>query len=344
MHEMTPPEEFDTLLLDGDLLLFSSCAAIEYGNEPENVQFNQIANNMDARIMNMKRRLGAKRIIVLLSGKRNFRFVVQPDYKANRKDAWRPFNLANAVAYMENQYECIKTDGLEADDYCAIHGSEDPNSEYGVTVTCTIDKDIPQINGWHYKWETQHAGEKLFHVGGYGNLNCQIKSGNKKKITGDGRRFFFWQLLTGDPTDGIMGCGKQTRGVYKTGKKAGEGYTKRVGVGAVQAYELLQYAQTPAKCLHIVMEEYKKVFKEQWQSELIMNGRCLHMVDTISEDENMIRLWTWHEEINDRLLAAEFLDLTKQKVSVETVLKTCNYCIEQSWFNIDKQEICRMEG
>jgi 5'-3' exonuclease len=337
---LTPPEQFDELLLDGDLLVFSSCAAIEYGNEPADVEFGKIANNIDSRIMNMKNRLGAKKVVVLFSGKQNFRFVVQPDYKANRADAWIPFNLDNAKAYVDNQYGSVKRNGLEADDWCAILQDRDPEIS---TVIATIDKDIPQIRGWHYRWETQHAGEKLFHVSGYGELECQVKSGNKKKITGHGRRFFFLQLLTGDPTDGIMGCGKKVRKTYKTGKKAGQEYSAREGVGAVKAYNLLEHAITPAKCLHTVMQEYKKVFGKEWQQQLIMNGRCLHMVDTI-KDDNMIPLWTWHQEINNEWDAAEFLEITKSSATLERVISMCNKKINESWFDIDNQKICKLEG
>lgn len=335
--QRVPPEEFDTLLIDGDLLVFSSCAAIEYGNEPSEVNFNEIANNIDSRVMNMKRRLGAKKVILLFSGKLNFRFQVMPEYKADRANAWRPYHLANGIAYAEGKYESIKEDGLEADDWCGIlaHPSK--------VVIATIDKDIPTVpDVWHYRWETQHAGERLFFTDGYGELECKIKSGNKKQIKGTGRRFFYLQLLTGDPTDGIMGCGVQKTKVYKSGKKIGQQYSTREGVGAVAAYELLKDAHTPGKCMAIVVNEYRKRFGQDWASMLLRNGRCLHMIRV--KVDNRIRLWHWREELQTLADNEEFMKEMGVPIDGQKAIDMRDTAMQKSWFDIESQEFVEMQG
>lgn len=282
--------EFDELLIDGDLLVFSSCAAIEYGKDPEEVDFAKITNNIEGRIMNMKNRLNAKKIRIFFSDRGNFRYKVLPEYKANRKNSWLPESLDRAKNHITVLYNGEKEDGLEADDLVAKYQKQD-----GSTVIATIDKDIPQVRGWHYRWETQHRGEQLFEVSGMGELNMiekTLPSGKKKaKIEGNGIRFFCWQLLVGDPTDGIMGCGKLEENVYKTGKKAGETYTKRKGLGPVNAYKALDHALDYNKMMAVVIQQYKECFGDEWEDALLKYGRCLFMVNKTSEDGRYLQLW-----------------------------------------------------
>jgi len=339
-EELETPKVFEELLIDGDLLIFSSCAAIEYGKEAKDINFSQIANNIDARIMNMKRRLGAKRVRVFLSGADNFRFVVQPDYKANRKDAWKPYNLPNAQAYVTTMYDAELKDGLEADDLLCMAQKDDDS-----TVIATIDKDIPQYHGWHYSWETQHRGERLYKVVGEGELNIELRGKQKKKeVKGNGQRFFFWQLLTGDPTDGIMGCGKRATKVFKSGKNIGKQYQSRDGVGAIAAYDLLKFAITPAKCLKIVMAQYRKRFGDEWETQLLMNGRCLYMVNEQQGDQ--VQLWHWMSVLRTLDDAAEFANLRNITITAEKMLKVRDNKMNGSWFGLTSQTIepLKMEG
>ena len=334
------PKAFDELLLDGDLLIFSSCAALEYGNDVEDVSFSKIANNIDARIMNMKRRLGAKKVRVFLSGKDNFRFVIQPDYKANRDGAWRPYNLENAQAYVKTMYDAEWRNGLEADDLVAIHQKDD-NS----TVIATIDKDIPQVHGWHYRWETQHRGEALFKVTGEGDLRIELRGKQKKKeVKGDGQRFFFWQMLTGDPTDGIMGCGARVTKVFKSGKKAGQKYQSREGLGPIAAYDLLKFAISPAKCLDIVIRQYKKQFGTKWSEQLLMNGRCLYMVN--QKIGSQVQLWHWTSVLKTVEDIEEFIKLTGTKACAEKIAAMRDIKMHHSWFGLESQKLesLKMEG
>ena len=312
---MTYKEEgydYNELLIDGDLLIFSTCAAIEYGKEPSECNFDDIARTIDSRIVGMKRRLNAKSVRVFLSGKDNFRFVCHPGYKSNRANAWRPYNLPNAQGYVRSVYDAETVDGLEADDLVCMYQKMD-----GSTIIATIDKDIPQVRGMHFRWETQHRGEKIFKVEGHGELACNVKvseSGKEKKeVKGNGVRFFCWQLLVGDPTDGIIGCGIQVDKVYKTGKKAGIAYQAREGVGAVAAYELLKHAISYPKCMGIVIAQYKQRFGDEWEKYLLMYGRCLFMVNKRVGDKVQL----WHFD------SSKFKD---------------------SWYDLKEQKIVRFEG
>lgn len=297
--------DYEELLIDGDLLVFSSCAAVEYGRSPEEYHISEIFKNIEGRIMAMKRRLKAKKVRIFFSAKNNFRYKVLPEYKANRDGAYIPESLASAKAHITTMFNGELESGLEADDLLAIYQKLD-----GSTIVATIDKDIPQIRGHHYRWETQHKGEKIFVVDGMGELTMTMK-GKKKSISGNGIRFFCYQLLIGDPTDGIIGCGVNEERVYKTGAKAGEKYTRRVGVGPVEAYELLEHAITYPRMMGVVIAQYKSQFGDKWEDRLLAYGRCLFM--TNKKENNRFRLWDFRPGVEE-------------------------------WFDPDTQEVIRLKG
>lgn len=277
--------DYETLLVDGDLLVFSSCSAIEYGKEPDEYSLKQVTDNVERRLIAMKRRVKARKMVVFFSSPDNYRYVVLPEYKANRKGVKRPETLKDAINWVKDNFASETASGLEADDLLAIR----QDVEGLTTVIATIDKDIPQVRGAHYRWETQHKGECLFVVKGNGELLCEVKN-KKKKVSGNGIRFFCYQLLIGDPTDGIIGCGAIEDCVYKSGLKAGQDYKKRVGVGSVKAFELLEHAVTYNKCMSIVIAQYKTKFGDAWKDRLLAYGRCLYMTSAL-EDDGTFRLW-----------------------------------------------------
>lgn len=289
MDEDDSRYDYEELLIDGDLLVFSSCAAVEYNKSPEDYTLAEILTNIEGRILAMKRRLRARNIRIFFTDEDNFRYQIHSGYKAHRKDAWIPPSLSAAKSHVMVMFHGEKVAGLEADDLLAANQKQD-----GTTIIATIDKDIPQVRGMHYRWETPHAGEKVFEVDGMGTLEKVVNpKNNKTAIKGNGIRFFCYQLLIGDPTDGVMGCGKLVDKIYKTGAKAGQAYTQRVGVGPVEAFELLQYAITYPRCMGIVIQQYQKCFGDSWKEELLKNGRCLFMVNKIREDG---KFQIWHYE------------------------------------------------
>lgn len=277
---------FDYVLIDGDLLVFAICAAIEYGREEGEFELSQITKVIDKRIAEIQKRVKARFYRIYFSHTNNFRKTIDPEYKSNRKDVWRPTTLLPAIQYCMDNHKGIKQIGLEADDLLVADINER-------SIVASLDKDIPQNVGHYYKWETSTSGERFIEVektNPFGDV-VMIQKANKKDYDGKGIKFFCHQLLIGDPTDGIMGCGIRKEMIYKSGLKKGEVYQRRVGVGAGQAYELLQHCKTYGEAIQIVIKEYKKVFGEDWEEQLLLNGRCLHMVSEIDKD-GCFRLWS----------------------------------------------------
>ena len=314
------------LLVDGDMVAFSHAAAEEYGKEPEDISFAKIQMSMESKLEYIKKRVNATDTIVCISGKSNMRHYICPSYKANRKDVWRPENLDNAKAALITMYGGVKMDGLEADDLMAMLCRFDYDMEmgkrgeikslkykglntYDEVVIASLDKDLAQIgksnptgNGpviKHYRWETQTAGEKLTTVSGFGELKLIIKDNGKtkkKEVKGNGAKFFLWQLLTGDTTDGVIGCGVVETKIYKSGAKCGQEYQKRVGVGAIEAFELLDKATSYAEGLNIVATQYVLRFADSWKEELLKNGRLLYMANKVDEGCK-VRMWHYNPKI-----------------------------------------------
>ena len=321
------------VLIDGDLLVFSICAAVEYKykdvavaeewDDADWLEFlPEIIKSVDAKINFLNQRLNGYKYTVFFSGKENYRFHVMPEYKANRETVWRPANLKVAISETMRVHNSMMKDGLEADDLLAHYQKTD-----GSTCIVTLDKDLLQCRGAHYRWETEHQGEKFVSVVGDGHLRVDVKckecgtttkatrdnyqaasktcescgvkldsKNSKKEVKGDGPLWFLYQCLIGDPTDGIMGCGILTEQVYKSGQKAGQKYTKRKGIGSLKAFEILNPYLQYKTALEVVKAEYTKLFKGSWVTELLKQGRCLYMIKLITKN-NKFRMWHFDNNV-----------------------------------------------
>jgi hypothetical protein len=124
---------------------------------------------------------------IYLTGKGNFRFDLDANYKGNRGDAGKPRFYQEIRDYMVDELGAVMVEGQEADDALAIgavqHG-------HGIA---TLDKDLDGCPGWHFNW----VKDNIYYV---------------SEVEAD--RFFYTQMLTGDATDNIPGLFKMV------GKKA----------------------------------------------------------------------------------------------------------------------------
>ena len=187
-------------LIDGDILVYSCgfasvAAAKEQGIEAEPVEF--CLNGVKETIRSLCEATEATEYVVFLTGKDNFRYKVSPDYKANRKDAAKPYHYDSIRKYIEQHHPCSVSMGEEADDEL---GRAQTLAEPATTVIISKDKDLDMIEGWHYNWSKNNKDKGMYFT---------------KRI--DALRLFYKQLITGDATDNI-------KGVYKLfGRKATKG-------------------------------------------------------------------------------------------------------------------------
>lgn len=170
-----------SLLIDGDIVAYRCAASAE--NEEEWVAVVRTEKLLD----DICKATDAEEHKIFLSGENNFRYQIDPQYKANRKDKPKPKWLEACKNVLIEYYGAIITDGCEADDALGMHQSLD-------TTIVSTDKDLLQIPGKHFRFVSNEFLD-ISHV--------------------DGLRSFYRGLLIGDTADnikGVVGIGKVRAG------------------------------------------------------------------------------------------------------------------------------------
>lgn len=204
-----------------------------------------------------------------LEYKPNFRIDLAKtkEYKGTRK-ANKPFHYKNLTSYILAHYEIRVANGIEADDLLGVEQYARLKNGYDQTIICSRDKDLRMLPGNHYSWECgrqSSIGPTL--VDGYGWLEKL----SAKKVIGYGDAFFYYQMLVGDTVDNIPGL---------------------PSYGIVTAYNLFCGGSTvindSASAYNLVVDEYRKVYEEDWEIHFIEMANLLWMVRELDEQGNPI--------------------------------------------------------
>jgi len=152
-----------------------------------------------------------------VAGDGNFRYDINPEYKAGRPP--KPFYYNLVKEYLIDHEQAEVVDGMEVDDKVSIEQwqalSEQITRDRCSTMIVSVDKDLDMVPGYHFNWVKQ---EKYFITEEEGDVN------------------FYTQLLTGDRTDNIHGL----VGVGPAGAKkilAGANNSKERYDRCVEAYQ-----------------------------------------------------------------------------------------------------------
>jgi DNA polymerase-1 len=219
------------VLIDADNLAFA-CAASAEDTETPSIACAR-ASEMAEGIL---RDTNATEYELWLTGGDNFRYKVYPEYKANRHGAYRPKWEKEVRAFLTSSWQANTTDGIEADDMLGIRQHE-LSSLLSSSIIAHLDKDINQIPGWHFNWELNRLGK------------CVREKKQYFVTLEEGNRFFYYQLLTGDPTDNIKGA---------------------VGIGPKKAAALLDSLEE-REWYNAVLDCYS------CEEELDLNAQCLYI-------------------------------------------------------------------
>lgn len=133
----------------------------------------------DSLIERIMYETGASSQECYLTGSNNFRYDINPMYKADRKDKPRPKWLQDVREHLVVGWGARVSDGNEADDEMGISQCASDDS-----VICTNDKDLLMIPGQHFNPVT---GEH------------RVVSPHQ------GMQNFYFQMIMGDPSDNIFG-------------------------------------------------------------------------------------------------------------------------------------------
>ena len=271
-------------LIDGDILVYEVAFSGQFKDEETDEvrphPFEYVAEILDDKIRQICDAVWAtEEPIIYLTGKTNFRFDIAKTkpYKGNRyKD--KPFHYKNLRAYMKHKYNTVEVEGIEADDAMCIEQTKRIGSLD--TIICSRDKDLRICEGMHFGWEignspqfgpkrVSYLGELQFEY----KEEVDAKTGEPKevlkKVRGEGLKFFYAQLIMGDPVDNIPGL---PRGGPFTVKAA------------------LEPCETELEMFEVVLGLYEKRYGEEARERLLEQARLLWMVRETDEEGNPV-MW-----------------------------------------------------
>lgn len=256
-------------LIDADILRYEIGFASQTGwkaitDRDEIPPFNYVQDMLHQRIDQILLVTGADDYSLFLTEGRTFRYDLakRRPYKGTRT-ANKPWHFDNLSVYIRDVLPSTIVTEIEADDAMAI---EQCTTDYE-TVICSRDKDLWQVPGLFYSWE---IGNQASIGPKYNDEVGEVRlSDTRKKIYGDGFAYFCSQLFTGDVVDNIPGLPKY---------------------GPVKVAALLEAEDDPKFLMATVEEEYEKVYGDEWEEELLEQGRLLWIVRKLDEHGNPV-LW-----------------------------------------------------
>jgi hypothetical protein len=227
----------------------------EYTEEENEQYYETCWEHLQNNIISTRQGLDATGFLMAVKGDGNYRddiFPILPDgtgYKANRAKNPEHRNLFVPKLRKElvNHNIAIEADGRETDDFLRIWAFE-AIAAGDKFIIATIDKDLDMIPGPHY------------------HLKKLVRYTSTEKYS---TRFFYEQLLKGDPTDNIPGL---------------------PGIGPKKAEAYLDPYDTEQEFQAAVIDGYKEVFGNEWEQYLLANGKLLYLQKHIN-DHFTIRGW-----------------------------------------------------
>jgi DNA polymerase-1 len=200
------------LLLDADIVAYVASSVsqtdIDWGGaQTHDVDADKALFEVDRLITETTVDLEADAVMVCLTDPdSNFRNLVYPPYKQNRKDLERPELLGMVKAHLAHEYQSFIRPSLEADDIMGILATYPRllHKQLGKVDECimvSIDKDMRTIPAKFYNPDHPDRGV----------LDISEEDAN---------RFLMWQTIVGDRVDGYPGC----PGVAEGGKYTATGF------------------------------------------------------------------------------------------------------------------------
>lgn len=170
------------LLIDGDMVAYRAAASCEPTKiKPERESLDEAifrANDLLYRIIDT---CASNEFRVFLSGGRNFRKQLDPQYKANRDGKPQPAYLDSIRELLVREWNAELCDGYEADDGIGMAREKCPES-----IIVSNDKDFRQLGG------------EIFNP---------VRNGGEFEVVDsvEAARAFYSQMLEGDTSDNIRG-------------------------------------------------------------------------------------------------------------------------------------------
>ncbi len=244
-------------IIDGDVLAYQACRPrwqekapqyikygmdgkkipIEYTKEEDRKYMEESWQNFQDDLQKVVDATYSSDFLMAVGGdsSQNFRKIMYPDYKGHRQSdnlfvpAIRKLAVLNGLA--------VEADDREADD-CVRFWAEESRA-HGIDYTiCSIDKDLRCIPGKYY-----HLRDKKLEV----------------ISEADALRFYYAQLMAGDPTDKIPGV---------------------PGIAMIKALKALDGYDSEEDFQEVVVSMYIDAYEDDWKNMLLSNGKMIHIQKT----------------------------------------------------------------
>ena len=265
------------LLLDADIIAYVASSVsqtdIDWGGvETHDEDMDKALAECDRLITDTMIDLDAdKAMICLTDPDSNFRNLVYPPYKTNRKNLERPRLLGAVKAHLAHEYQSFIRPTLEADDIMGILATRPSllHKQLGKVdeaIMVSIDKDMRTIPGKFYN--PDHPDRGILDI-------------NEE----DANRFLMWQTIVGDRVDGYPGC----PGVAEGGKYTATGF------------------EEGARSFGIAHEVFECDYEDLWdyvvwvycragltEEDALVQARCAHILrfETYDFERKQPILWT----------------------------------------------------
>lgn len=220
------------------------------------------------------------RVLVALGGKGNFRneLPLPQKYKGNREGGIRPLALGETRDKIPELFPTVYSENEEADDIISKYQFLSTQKPEDRIVVCTLDKDARGTPGALYNPDKN----TLVDIQGLGFLKLD-KGSSGYKLYGEGRKWFYSQILTGDKADNYFPCD-----IFK---QKTNNATKSPIITALKCYNMLEPCKSDAECLKVIRDQFYEWYhdmeewtdwkgntiKGNWVDVLQMYVDCVHM-------------------------------------------------------------------
>ncbi len=238
------------LIVDFDSILYAACVAKKEDHSDgfereEEVVISKIHNSLNSLFSTIQNTyetpIDAYKLFI--TGRYNWRKLIYPPYKANRKKRTKPHLLSFAKEYAVKEMNAFEATSFEADDLCIACKVELEKDWDNTIITASLDKDLFCMEGLYFD---------LYHT------RYELVSVSKEQHL----KLFYFQLLVGDTSDNIPNVRSRN---------------KKSGIGKKGAEKILKDAHTEFGFRKRVFAEYLKAYGKKAREKYILNHRLLTM-------------------------------------------------------------------
>jgi len=250
---------------DNHALIDADCVAYWGAAGCNELSLRVATRRVDMRMKQILYECNAEGYTGYLTGKNNFRddIATLQRYKGNRYDKLgkrileQPIWLKECRQYLIDEWDCIVTEGQEADDALSIHRAKYLDSDK--LIISSIDKDLRINPGLQHNMNSGIVDRVLNSMTPMEVIAKVSPTTGKKsnKVEGQGLMFFYAQLLMGDAADWIKGLPKVTDAMKDEWPSM-----RRGGCGAMTAVHVLKGVTTLEEAHDRVWFCYKSYWKD----------------------------------------------------------------------------------